>query len=525
MVELHDIDCDAFSDVLEYLYSGELKVTTNNVVRIAKLADMFELSSLHEFCCKFLTKRMSTENCIGFMKFGRVLNSIKLEMAACEFSLDHFDDVIQSEEFMEMTASDLCLYLKQPTLRASCEEDVFNAALRWLEYDTDNRINDFKDVLCSIHLLDIDLSVMRFGLMKIEALQNNKALHQLVDQIQDHVLYKFLAPGDLQVLPPRLHTRLRKGVMFFLKKSINKTKVSDSISVFIDHQDEIGLKHRDVSSLHHRAAFMYNLGVACCTVAPSTVYMTGVSPHMDEIWRLDMHNKQWQFCVKMTRGLCYHRVVSGCHNKMYVIGGIFSAKPQPSLDMSQEIVEFDCQANTLRRVGSLKTPVFRFGAVFVKGDILIVGGMRVVSDRTFKTEPVTGCQKFDTFTKQCTQLDVTLPIKSRVVQVFMPQSQLIIITEESIISVDAERLLNGKVDESDCKVVSHTLGKDFTGNILGKRIVVLTRAGTICTTKWQTLFDNDVARFDVMGDADIASRFMSCADPVAVANAHKDADD
>ena len=55
------------------------------------------------------------------------------------FARQHFIDVVQSEEFMEISAKQLTRLLSDDDLNIQSEERVFEAALAWIKYDADVR--------------------------------------------------------------------------------------------------------------------------------------------------------------------------------------------------------------------------------------------------------------------------------------------------------------------------------------------------------------------------------------------------
>ena len=62
------------------------------------------------------------------------------------FARQHFIDVVQNEEFMDISAKQLSRLLANDDLNILSEERVFEAALAWIKYDPDVRkVNSHKD--------------------------------------------------------------------------------------------------------------------------------------------------------------------------------------------------------------------------------------------------------------------------------------------------------------------------------------------------------------------------------------------
>ena len=55
------------------------------------------------------------------------------------FARYYFLDVVQSEEFMEISSKQLTRLLRDDTLNTQSEERVFEAVLAWIKFDLDGR--------------------------------------------------------------------------------------------------------------------------------------------------------------------------------------------------------------------------------------------------------------------------------------------------------------------------------------------------------------------------------------------------
>ena len=77
--------------------------------------------------------------CTGITAFADRHNCTELVKTSESFARHHFIDVVQSEEFMEISAKQLTRLLSDDDLNIQSEERVFEAALAWIKYDADVR--------------------------------------------------------------------------------------------------------------------------------------------------------------------------------------------------------------------------------------------------------------------------------------------------------------------------------------------------------------------------------------------------
>ena len=82
----------------------------------------------------------------GIVAFADRHNCAELVTESESFARQHFIDVVQNEEFMDISAKQLSRLLANDDLNILSEERVFEAALAWIKYDPDVRkVNSHKD--------------------------------------------------------------------------------------------------------------------------------------------------------------------------------------------------------------------------------------------------------------------------------------------------------------------------------------------------------------------------------------------
>ena len=85
---------------------------------------------MEDACCAFLTKQLDPSNCLGITKFAETHGCVDLHSAGESYSSRHFLEVVQNEEFLNLSAQEAVkmierddlevkiLELKQTTLKA-----------------------------------------------------------------------------------------------------------------------------------------------------------------------------------------------------------------------------------------------------------------------------------------------------------------------------------------------------------------------------------------------------------------------
>lgn len=98
---------DVFHSVLEYLYSGTVKVTDGRLaVDLLKAADMFRIEGLRSLCVEKVEQAVTVENAAFICQVADMHNTQNLKMFCITYIVQHFRDVIKSQSFHEVMRQD-----------------------------------------------------------------------------------------------------------------------------------------------------------------------------------------------------------------------------------------------------------------------------------------------------------------------------------------------------------------------------------------------------------------------------------
>ncbi len=65
LVEIRGIESVTMELLLEFMYKGNVEITTDNVQLLLQGASMLNLISLRNVCCQFLQQHLDASNCLG----------------------------------------------------------------------------------------------------------------------------------------------------------------------------------------------------------------------------------------------------------------------------------------------------------------------------------------------------------------------------------------------------------------------------------------------------------------------------
>lgn len=153
--------------VLEYIYTGEIKISNDSVVDIFSVAHQFELIPLLEECKEYITHGMDTNNCFGILKLGDCYDHPELTTEAKKYLLHNFQEFSSSEEFFNFKKDELLEYLKDDELNVHKEEDLLDIIFGWIDHDYLKRVSYVSELL----------QCARFPLMSYEFVINKLKQH------------------------------------------------------------------------------------------------------------------------------------------------------------------------------------------------------------------------------------------------------------------------------------------------------------------------------------------------------------
>ena len=98
-------------------------------------ANLLEILPVRDACCQYLAKHMDENNSLGIECFAEMHACSELQLKAKKFSLKKFKEIVNGEEFVAVGQSQLIELVSSDDLECDREEDVFEAVLKWLNWD------------------------------------------------------------------------------------------------------------------------------------------------------------------------------------------------------------------------------------------------------------------------------------------------------------------------------------------------------------------------------------------------------
>ena len=164
VIHLKEIDESALNILVDFAYTGKAQVTPENVQVLLPAANMLQLHKVKEACCQFLSQQLHPSNCVGICKFAEAYSCPYLLKKSRRYVEDHFQEVIEQEEFFLLPPCQLIDLLRNDNLNVVSEQVVFEAVVSWVRYNVTDRASQLGNLLqfVRLYLLNIRYLTMCF---------------------------------------------------------------------------------------------------------------------------------------------------------------------------------------------------------------------------------------------------------------------------------------------------------------------------------------------------------------------------
>ena len=205
-VELRDVEPEAVKLLVEFSYTAQVEITTDNVLPIISASSLFDFPSVLEAASKFLSTHLHPSNCLGMRALGVTYGSESLVKSASWHFRNHFIDAMKSEEFLGLSSDVLALLLESDDVNVRNEEDVYKAVELWLNHDPDTRKDKLPTVLNHVRLPLLSLKFLKTYVEPNPYIRQSLECRDILDEAKNYHLF----PDDYS---------MSKGMRFHPRKS------------------------------------------------------------------------------------------------------------------------------------------------------------------------------------------------------------------------------------------------------------------------------------------------------------------
>ncbi|XP_021491270.1 Bardet-Biedl syndrome 5 protein isoform X3 [Meriones unguiculatus] len=245
-VALENVDPAILDLIIKYLYSASIDLNDGNVQDIFALSSRFQIPSVFTVCVSYLQKRLAPGNCLAILRLGLLLDCPRLAISAREFVSDRFPQISKEEDFLQLSPQELISVISNDSLNVEKEEVVFEAVMKWVRTDKENRAKSLSEVFDCVRFRLMAEKYFKDHVEKDDMIKSNPEIQKKIKVLKDAFAGKLPEPsknaekagagemngdvGDEDLLPGYLNDIPRHGM--FVKDLI--LLVNDTAAVAYD---------------------------------------------------------------------------------------------------------------------------------------------------------------------------------------------------------------------------------------------------------------------------------------------------
>ncbi|XP_049611397.1 kelch repeat and BTB domain-containing protein 12-like isoform X1 [Syngnathus scovelli] len=430
-VPLRDTSAHSLELLLGYMYRAELYLSNDNIQAVSAAAFLLHVDGAFRLCQRHMEARMDASNCVGLYHWARDLGATSLADCAFRYLCQHFTQVCEEEEVLDLDAQSLADLLASDDLNISQEEVVLELVLRWVAKRRGDSQSESQavELLGRVRLELVDPVFLQKARRRNPVLLRDFECFRMFDTALQNSCQASAPPrqtlrygmettnfliclGDVDKdgVPSRRGGRADLNFCFApqdrkthyipspLKGSTGFRQISggavtrdNTIVVAVEAEDEHRMKRVDLyrynsaeesiwvelCSAEHRDMYAFGL-------LGDAVYVIGgqmkVHHHYvitDSVMRWSLRRGgSWISFAPLPLPLACHSTVS-LKDRLYVLGG-WSPQSHPDEEpdkLNNRVFQFDPGKDRWKECARMKYSRYRFGSAVLNGEIYILGGI------------------------------------------------------------------------------------------------------------------------------------------------------
>ncbi|KAL9905119.1 kelch-like protein 28 isoform 2-T5 [Glossina fuscipes fuscipes] len=161
LVKFEDNDVTAVKTIVEYIYSGELLLTEENVQSICTTSDYLQIEWVKSECVEFLKRNLDATNCPQLRTIADKPPFKELYECSHNYILENFVALIHKKEWLEQPFEVIQDLIKDDKLSVNWEDNAYKGLLNWIKYDLTKRQSYLAKLMRHVRLTYVRTEFLR----------------------------------------------------------------------------------------------------------------------------------------------------------------------------------------------------------------------------------------------------------------------------------------------------------------------------------------------------------------------------
>ena len=155
VIRLEETSKAIMEGVLDYIYTGYVSVSEDNVYELFAKADYFDLPALKSFLSNFILENLSLSNCVVAYFCASKYQCEQLIRGTRAYIQSNFLSVAETEGFLALSCEQVKEWISSDEIIVDAEENVFEVVLRWSERSESRKRENFRDLFRHIRFVHV----------------------------------------------------------------------------------------------------------------------------------------------------------------------------------------------------------------------------------------------------------------------------------------------------------------------------------------------------------------------------------
>ena len=370
-VAIPEISLSVTEELLQYLYTGFVKLTTANVKGLIQAANTLELARLKHKGCEFLQNELNLENCISTFQFADKNECPSLRRASKEFINESFRLVSKKDAFLTLSSLQVEEFISDDNIVIQNEEEVYEATLNWVKHDIKSRSIHFPRLFQHVRLTSVSKYYLHTNVGGEELVKVNRPCIEIL--LNTMKVVSLMPPESVAASPPfKPRKCLQQEIEVVIACGGLYEEETISSTLCFDTLKHIWYELAPVSTDEHRKHWGH--GMAACN---GFIYVMGgfyddskqvFSDATSAVKRYDAKTNSWS-SVKSLKKATSLAGVAAHHECLYLVGGSNSGA-------LKDVQKYDPENDAWELVAGLNTTRCAPCAVANEDHVFAIGGMQ-----------------------------------------------------------------------------------------------------------------------------------------------------
>lgn len=188
-IYMKEFDSDTIEALINFCYTGKIQITSDNIEKIFFCANLFGLPDMRGACVEHLKLSFTPTNVINFKRIAERIRLDTLIPAATEFICRNFLQVSITHDFLGLKPQEFLEIIERDDLRVSAEQEVYETAMRWLQYDPSRRVSLLPQLLKRVRLTLLPANYLVDVVSKEKLIRTSLECRDILDEAKNFLIF------------------------------------------------------------------------------------------------------------------------------------------------------------------------------------------------------------------------------------------------------------------------------------------------------------------------------------------------